>query len=148
MLSMARYSLARVFLLTAASLLLSNLACAQMQGSNERDIVERAPNVIKKIGPYGAEMMIESDSIVERTPCRPAYPQSSIKNGETGVVVFKLMLATTGFASRAKVVETSGFRDLDRAAMIGFLGCKFKPVLKDGVPAESWIDMRYVWEIK
>lgn len=145
---MIRSLLRRVLPLVSASLLVSNVAYAQIQGSTDRDIVQRVPNIIKKIGPYGDEMVIDSDPIVERTPCRPAYPQSSIKHGETGTVVFQLLINTSGFAGRAKLLDTSGFRELDRAALIGFLGCKFKPVLKDGIAVEAWIDMRYVWEIK
>jgi len=134
-------------LLASTSLLISQPALAQAQESDGRDILERVPNLIRKVGPYGAEMMIVGTPVVERTACRPAYPQSSIKHGETGTVVFRLMIDQAGVATRARLVGTSGFRDLDRAAMLGFLGCRFKPVVEDGLPVESWIPMRYVWEI-
>jgi TonB family protein len=123
------------------------MVSVQSQGSNELDVMERAPNIIKKIGLYGAEMFVDSDSIVERIPCKPVYPQSSIKNGEAGTVVLQLLITTSGLSSRAKIMETSGFRELDRAAMIGFLGCRFEPVLKDGMPVESSVDLRFNWKI-
>jgi protein TonB len=147
MLSMSLYFLRRALLSICALLFVSNVVNAQIQGSNELDVVERVPNTIKKVGPYGAEMIIDSNSIVERTPCGPVYPQSSIKNGETGTVVLQIWVTASGLSSRAKIVETSGFRELDRAAMIGFLGCKFKPVFKDGTPIESWVDLRFTWKI-
>ncbi|UUZ47922.1 energy transducer TonB [Massilia sp. B-10] len=71
--------------------------------------------------------MIEADVINERIPCKPNYPQASIRNSEVGTVKLQLLVNVNGYISRAKVVETSGFHDLDRAAMVGFMGCKFKP---------------------
>lgn len=147
--STAQQRMARSILtLAMVSFLAPQLAWAQNQGSDDRNIVERAPNIIRSIGPFGAEMAIDGSPVVERTMCRPAYPQSSIRNDEAGTVVFQLLIDKAGVATRAKLVATSGFRDLDRAAMSGFLGCRFKPVLEEGVPVESWIPMRYVWEIK
>ncbi len=110
-------------------------------------VAETIPNTIKLIGAFKTEAVIEADVINERTPCKPNYPQASIRNSEVGTVKLQLLVNVNGYISRAKVVETSGFRDLDRAAMVGFMGCKFKPPVKDGVPTETWIDMQYIWKI-
>lgn len=111
-------------------------------------IAETSPNTIKLIGAFRTEAVIEADVINERTPCKPNYPQSSIRNNEVGTVKMQLLINVDGYISRAKLVETSGFRDLDRAAMVGFMGCKFKPPVKDGVPTETWINMEYIWKIE
>ena len=111
-------------------------------------IAEAMPNTIQLIGPYQTEAIIEDQVINERTPCKPKYPQASIRNNEIGTVKLKLLVNVNGYISRAKVVETSGFRDLDRAAMIGYMGCKFKPPVKDGVVTETWIDMQHIWSIE
>lgn len=116
--------------------------------AQQTNLAETTPNTIKLIGAFKIEAVIEADVINERTPCKPSYPQASIRNSEIGTVKLQLLVNVNGYISRAKVVETSGFRDLDRAAMVGFMGCKFKPPVKDGVATETWIDMQYIWKIE
>lgn len=111
-------------------------------------IVETTPNIVKLIGTFRTEAVIEADVINERIPCKPDYPRASLRNNEVGTVKLQLLVNVSGYVSRAKVVETSGFRDLDRAALVGFMGCKLKPPEKDGKVTEMWIDMRYVWAIE
>jgi len=128
---------------------LSPATSSQTQPVHDPDVMESSPNVIRKIGRFGAEMVIDNEPIVERSPCRPNYPRSSVRNNETGTVFVSARINAEGFVNRVKLVETSGFRDLDRASMIGFLGCKFKPVLKDGAPVEeAWINLHYVWTLE
>lgn len=115
--------------------------------AQQRMVEETIPNTIKFVGAFKTEAVIEADVIYERSPCKPRFPQVSIRNGETGTVKLQLLINVNGYISRAKVVETSGFRDLDRAAMVGFLGCKFEPPLKNGLPTERWVDMEYAWKI-
>ena len=113
----------------------------------ETIMAETTPNAIKLVGAFRNEAVIEADVINQRIPCQPSYPKSSIRNNEMGTVKLKLLINANGYVIHAKVVETSGFRDLDRAAMIGFMGCRFKSTVKDGVATENWIDMKYVWKI-
>ena len=133
-----------IFVLLAAA----SAAQSQTPSPYRPDIVETTPNVIRMIGPYGSEMLIENAPVVERTPCMPDYPESSRKNAESGAVVLQLLVNEKGFITHAKLVETSGFRNLDRATMIGFLGCKFKPRIQDGVPVAEWKPLRYVWNVE
>ena len=116
--------------------------------AQQATIAETTPNIIKLIGPFKTEAVIEGDVINERTSCKPRYPEASLQNSETGTVKLQLLVNVNGYVSRAKVRETSGFRDLDRAAMVGVLGCKFKPGMKDGVATEMWMDIEYVWRIE
>jgi protein TonB len=44
-------------------------------------------------------------------------------------------------------VKSSGFRDLDKAAVAGISKCRFKPAT-DGVPQEGWQQMQYVWTLE
>lgn len=135
----------------ALSLMLATFVIAATAETPERsasDIVERIPNLIVKANSFGTELAIEGEMIVERTPCKPAWPMASLRNKETGSVKIAFLVSANGFVSRAKIVDTSGFRDLDRATMVGFLGCKFKPQFKDGSPTDTWHDMTYVWKIE
>lgn len=119
-----------------------------MAHAQEDMVVERMPNIVKLIGTFKNEAVIDSETINEKAPCKPTYPPASLRNKEVGIVGVQIFVNADGYVSRAKVKETSGFRDLDRAAMVGFMGCKFKPVLKDGAPTASWIDVQYTWNLE
>jgi len=82
-----------------------------------------------------------------RACTKPAYPQSALRNGDSGTVVLSFLIGTDGRVADAKVEKTSGFRDLDRAAMSGLGQCRFKPGTVDGVPYESWTRVQYVWSL-
>lgn len=112
---------------------------------NPSDIVARVPNVIVKLDRFGSAMAIHGRPIAERVPCKPEWPLSSLRNNEQGTVKMKFFVDADGFASHVKLAETSGFRDLDRATMMGMLGCRFKPRFVDGQAIGSWISIQYVW---
>jgi protein TonB len=143
----SRFRATLAMVMVPVSFVIGSPASAQQTIGTGVSIVETIPNTIKLIGAYKTEAVIEAETINERTPCKPNIPKASIRNGESGTVKLQLLVNVNGFISKAKVLETSGFRDLDRAAMIGFLGCKAKPVLKDGAPAETWIDMQYTFKV-
>lgn len=84
----------------------------------------------------GGEAYVNPVDIVLKDVCRPEWPLSSLRNSEVGTVDIMLLVNTEGVVTRTKLVTTSGFRDLDRATMRGLIGCKFKPVHKDGVVVE------------
>lgn len=109
------------------------------------------------LGPAAAQSQIKFErfeayadpaDIVVKDVCRPEWPASSLKNSEVGTVDLLLLVNIQGIVTRTKLVSTSGFRELDRATMKGFIGCKFKPILKDGTLVEDWISFRYVWKIE
>ena len=78
---------------------------------------------------------------------RPDYPAQSARNGNTGTVSLALLIGTDGKVSDAKVERSSGFKDLDRAAVAALSMCKFKPATTDGVPEPAWSKMAYVWSL-
>ncbi len=102
-----------------------------------------AQNPVKQVG--AQEFAIDADEIVQTTNCRPEWPAGSIANQERGAAEVSVLVNTDGYVSRAKLVVSTGFRELDRATLKGFLGCRFGAVRKDGVPVEAWTRVRYVW---
>lgn len=89
----------------------------------------------------------------EATPlmeiCRkPEWPKSSLRNEETGTVTLRLTVAPTGRILDTLVVKSSGFRDLDKAALVGLMRCKFRPAAINGVPVQSHSYMQYVWTLE
>lgn len=78
----------------------------------------------------------------------PDYPARSARNGDTGTVGLALLIAPNGQVADAKVTSTSGFRELDHAALAALSLCKFKPATNNGVPESAWGKIAYVWTLE
>ena len=78
---------------------------------------------------------------------KPQYPKSSQRNEETGVVTLSFLFGVDGKVADSKIVKSSGFRDLDKAAVTGISRCTFKPATVDGKPEQGWQQMQYVWSL-
>lgn len=77
----------------------------------------------------------------------PEYPKNALRNGDTGIVSLALLIGTNGQVTESKIQKSSGFRDLDRAAMAALSMCKFKPATNNGVAQPAWGQIAYVWRI-
>lgn len=50
-----------------------------------------------------------------------------------------------GAATNVKVLESSGFRNLDKASTATAQRCKYAPAKKDNVPVRSWFKLQHYW---
>ena len=82
------------------------------------------------------------------TCAKPEWPKASLRNEETGTVTLSFLIGVDGKVADSKIVKSSGFRDLDKAAMAGIGKCKFKPTMVDGKPEQAWMQMQYVWTLE
>lgn len=82
------------------------------------------------------------------TCAKPEWPKASLRNEETGTVTLSFLIGTDGRVADSKVTKSSGFRDLDRAALTGIGKCRFKPGMVDGKPEQAWMQMQYVWTLE
>jgi protein TonB len=78
----------------------------------------------------------------------PNYPAASARNGDTGTVGLALLIAPDGHVADSKITSTSGFRELDRAAVAALSMCKFKPASTNGVPEAAWGKIAYIWSLE
>lgn len=85
---------------------------------------------------------------IDTKDCRPVYPRSSVRNSEQGTVTLAFHIDADGSLLESKIVRSSGFRDLDRAAHEAMRKCKLHPEVNGGVPVRSWLEFNYVWNIK
>ena len=60
-------------------------------------------------------------------PTPVVYPEVAQRNGEEGTVVLDVQVRPSGRAETAQVVGSSGYRDLDNAAVETVLGWRFVP---------------------
>jgi protein TonB len=82
------------------------------------------------------------------TCAKPEWPKSSLRNEETGTVTLQFLIGVDGRVMDSKVLKSSGFRDLDKAAQTGISKCRFKPGSVDGKPEQAWMQMQYVWTLE
>jgi protein TonB len=82
------------------------------------------------------------------TCAKPEWPKASLRNEETGTVTLSFLIGADGRVADSKILKSSGFRDLDKAAVNGIGKCRFKPGLVDGRPEQAWIQMQYVWTLE
>ena len=96
---------------------------------------------IKKEKVYTAALANAGDCV------RPDYPPRSARNGDSGTVSLALLIGVDGKVTDAKVKQTSGFKELDRAAISALSMCKFKPATTNGVAEPAWGQIAYVWSL-
>ena len=78
----------------------------------------------------------------------PAYPAEAARRGQEGAVIVQIHVGPTGVALGADVVETSGYRLLDRAAIDAVLTWRFRPALRDGMAVPFDMKMRFVFALE
>lgn len=79
--------------------------------------------------------------------CKAEYPKASLMNEEQGTVSMSFLVKVDGSVADSKVDKSSGFKNLDKAAIKALSACKFKPGTKDGAPAETWTKVDYAWKL-
>jgi protein TonB len=77
----------------------------------------------------------------------PEYPASAARQGQSGTVTLALLVGADGKVTSSRVQHTSGFRDLDKAAVNALSLCKFKPAMNNGTPEAGWAQIAYVWSL-
>jgi TonB family protein len=65
---------------------------------------------------------------------QPPYPSTAAANSEQGSVVLQALVNSDGKVERMKLAQSSGFDDLDNAALAAVMGWKFVPASRDGKP--------------
>lgn len=104
------------------------------------------PGVAKADPPRPAPVSVAA--VIDAASCaKPAYPAAALRNGDEGTVTLAFLVGKDGRVASARVEKTSGYRDLDRAALQGLSMCAFKPGTVDGVAHESWARMQYSWNL-
>jgi TonB family protein len=69
---------------------------------------------------------------------QPVYPPASQRLGEHGTVVLKLFVLEDGSVADARIHESSGYPDLDYAALYETYRWRLDPGTVDGVPTRMW----------
>ena len=89
----------------------------------------------------------EVPASVDAKNCKAEYPKASLMNEEQGDVKMAFLVGADGNVVESKLEKSSGFKNLDKAAIKALSACKFKPGTKDGAPAETWTKVDYAWKL-
>ena len=90
---------------------------------------------------------IQDPAILNVNSCRPAYPPGSMRRGEQGVVKLQFTIGVNGRLVGSRIVKSSGFRDLDMAALTALIHCTFRPAYRNDVPVQASFMMDYRWAL-
>ncbi|HEX8603279.1 MAG TPA: energy transducer TonB, partial [Pseudoduganella sp.] len=95
----------------------------------------------------GAACAVEVPDSFDSKNCKADYPKASLMNEEQGTVSMSFLVSPGGDVKDSKLDKSSGFKNLDKAAIKSLSACKFKPGSKDGSPAETWAKVDYAWKL-
>lgn len=88
----------------------------------------------------------DRDAVADFNTCaKPHWPMESVKQQQTGTVMFAFLIAVDGQVADAVIKKSSGHLLLDEATLEAVKKCKFRPGIKDGKPIAAWMKMQYVW---
>ncbi|MES2129088.1 MAG: energy transducer TonB [Pseudomonadota bacterium] len=108
--------------------------------------LQKAPDTTKQAPPAKS---VHIAAVADFNTCaKPEWPKASLRNEETGTVTLQFLIGADGHVADSKIVKSSGFRDLDKAAVVGISKCRFKPGMTDGKPEQAWMTMQYVWTLE
>ena len=71
----------------------------------------------------------------------PRYPRNAQRLGITGTVLLRVHVGTDGAPTGIDLVQGSGSRELDRAAVDGVRRWRFAPATRNGQPVESAVQV-------
>lgn len=77
----------------------------------------------------------------------PGYPFPSIMQNQQGTALLKAYIRENGSIGEVRIIQSSGFIDLDRAAADAMAGWKFMPAVKSGENIAAWIQVPFVFKI-
>jgi TonB family protein len=75
-------------------------------------------------------------------PTPVVYPVSAQSSGEEGTVVLKVYVLESGRPTRIGIGQSSGFQDLDTAAVQTAANWHYVPAVVDGSTADDWAQVR------
>lgn len=73
----------------------------------------------------------------------PSYPPTALRRGESGTVVVQVDVGIDGSPLDARVIQRSGSRELDRAALDAVRGWRFQPAQSNGQPMQGTLEIPF-----
>lgn len=105
-----------------------------------------APVVIHIAPPVSAPITPPDASAYSRDNRPPVYPLGARRRREQGVVILSVDVTAEGRATAVSIRQSSGFAELDEAALEAVRRWRFAPATQGGapVPARGYVDIPFV----
>lgn len=113
-----------------------------------RDPMEERPqprSAASTLGGQQRKMGVRQQAV--RLGTAPKYPKKARERGEEGTVIVRAMIDSSGRCLSAYVLSSSGYRELDRAALSETLKSDFQPASEDGATMAGEADFEFYFEI-
>ena len=78
----------------------------------------------------------------------PLYPRSARRRGREGLVTLEITVSDSGLVSKANVVRSSGYSDLDAAAVSAVSTARFAPATENGVQVEGKLHLTFEFKLR
>lgn len=78
----------------------------------------------------------------------PVYPRSARRKGREGCVTLEIRVSAEGAVVDAAIVATSGFADLDQAALDAAKSARFAPATEDDIPVDGSIRLTFDFKLR
>lgn len=114
---------------------------------SKADAVAPKPEPARYATPMPMPAVVKHGGSIDKQNCKPKYPTSSKLNEETGTVTLSFLISPDGQVMESRLVRSSGFRDLDRAAMAALSKCRFQPAIEDDKSTYTWVDVRHSFDL-
>ena len=72
---------------------------------------------------------------------RPIYPSETIRARKQADVLLRVLVGESGYPKKVEILKSSGFANLDEAAVKTVRSWKFIPAKRDGKLIEGFIDV-------
>ena len=79
---------------------------------------------------------------------QPIYPRECIRKGQQGEVILMVQVSADGDVLSVEVLQSSGHRLLDRAAVRSVERLRFVPATRDGVPVSSTLELPLLYQLE
>ena len=78
----------------------------------------------------------------------PVYPRTARRKGHEGVVTVAISVAEDGVVAHAEVVSSSGYEELDAAALSAVRTARFAPAMSDGVSVRGELRLTFDFRLR
>jgi protein TonB len=109
-----------------------------------------APQLIFNLGGTDAEtsQLVTGDFIPAKPDSRfpnraPIFPEAAAMRGEHGTVTLMMHVATNGVPELVELVRSSGYPDLDQAAVKAVQKWHLSPAIRDGKPVTDDVTLNF-----
>lgn len=79
---------------------------------------------------------------------KAVWPRASLRYEETGKITLAFFVDADGKVLRTRKLDSTGYTELDNAALVSISGCRFRAARLAGKPVASWVRMQYVWTLE